>query len=113
MITDTKGAPAIGTVSVMDHRSVLIDVGNCVRTATRTGALFMPDRVHIEWRNGALVRCILTGRVLRVDGQAWLDGRRDGRTYVDTRMPPPYHLADDTPEWVRDLVRIHEPSDGD
>lgn len=92
-----------------DHRTVLIDVANCPRMGTRTGMLFLPDRLHLEWRDGALTMCSLHGRRMRTDGMEWLDGRRDGRAFLHTVKPPPYRLDDDTPEWVRDLVRIHQP----
>lgn len=110
MIADTKGAPTVSGIRISDHRTVLVELGNCSRQVSLlTGKLFVPNLLHLEWRDGALIRCSLNGRQLRADGGEWLDGRRAGTSYLDVTTRPPFKLDGDTPDWVLDLIRIHEP----
>lgn len=110
MSTSTKGEPIVTSASVSDRRTVIIDVTNCSREVDpMTGHVFVPDRLTLGWHDGVLVGCALTGRQARADGMSWLDGRRTGRAFVNRMLAPPQPLADDTPEWVRELVTLYRP----
>lgn len=104
----TKGDPWVSHIRKVDTRIVLLDLGNCTRMHNGTGALFLPDQLHLEWRNGTLTECSLSGVRFREDG-AGPSKWRTRCVMLDKQKPPPYHLTDETPQWVRALVYRHEP----
>jgi hypothetical protein len=106
--TDTKGDPITGKVTTSVHRTVLVELSNCARADNGTGVTFVPDRLWMEWNNGELTQCALSGRRIRADGLEWLDGRRTHREYL-RRYQRPFTLDADTPNWVKSLVYQHKP----
>lgn len=88
-------------------RVVKLSLGNTSRMGDDLGSMFLPDKLHLEWRDATLIHASLSGRVLRSDGNPWIDARRRTRVYLDGLL----HLTldPDTPDWVHELIKTHTP----
>lgn len=102
-----KGDPEVLTAVSIDMRVVKLHLGNASRMGDDLGSVFLPDKLHMEWRNGKPVHVSLSGRVLRADGNPWIDSRRRSRVYLDGLLH--VTLDVDTPDWVRELIKTHAP----
>lgn len=102
-----KGDPVVLSEATIDMRVVKLSIGNASRMGDDLGGMFLPDKLHCEWRNGKLIHVSVSGRVLRRDGNPWIDARRRSRIYLDGLL----HLTldPDTPDWVRELIKAHTP----
>lgn len=107
-LTDEK-IPHITRARLTDRRTVLLGLANCPRMHNGTGTLFMPDTLLLQFTSGELVMVELHGRRLREDGAPWLDGRRTSRKFLNTANRP-FHLDEQTPVWIRDLIRTFTPT---
>lgn len=106
MTTGTaKGDPRVRASRQVDRRKVELALDNCVRTSDSMGRLFLPDTLRLEWMNGNLSACNLSGRVLRADGASHLDDRRAQVNWHNGL----HGITEDAPNWVLRLVMEHQP----
>jgi len=102
-----KGDPHVMGTREVDRRKVEIALGNCSRVGDEHGqGLFMPDLLRLEWMNGRLIACNLSGRRLRADGGSWLDERRGQVNYTQLNFA---EVSEDTPDWVLRLIKEYQP----
>lgn len=101
-MTTAKSEPLATVERLEDSRKVTLALSNCPRFADRQGNLFMPDTLKLEWWNGFLTGCELSGRVLRADGASHLDDRRTGVNWH-------VGITEDAPDWALRLILQHRP----
>lgn len=102
-----KGDPVVLTTATVDMRVVKLSLGNTSRCGDDRGTLFMPERLFMQWRDGKLDAVGLSGRALRSDGNPWLSAKSATRTFLPDVGD--MVLAEDTPGWVLDLIKKHQP----
>lgn len=103
-----KGDPEVVSAALTDTRIVRLTLGNPSRTADDTGHVFLPDMLHLEYRNGDLSFAAIGGPRLREDGQPWL--LSPVRSLLMFRPSAACDLDPNTPGWVLALVKEHAPA---
>lgn len=79
------------------------------------GNRIRPDHLSIEYVNGKLWTCDVSGRRVRADGHPWLDNSSGRRSYMGFAPAPGSYrlrsrgLSDRAPDWVRELVETYSP----
>lgn len=115
--------PTLTDATVRDERTVRVAVSGLPDMPDHDDPRrrFRPDRIHLAWVNGTLSTVSLTGELVKKDGTP--AARGSGFHRYMARRPEPVldaatglivwpqatTLADDAPEWVRDLVAEHAP----
>lgn len=102
---DRKGEPLVAVACQSDVRTVTLSLGNCPRAGDQAGRLFMPDTLRLEWTNGFLSGCEVSGRVLRADGASHLDDRRTALNWHNGQVG----ITPEAPDWVLSLILRHRP----
>lgn len=102
--------PGEGTIS--DTRYLRMKVSGPIMTTSRPAgreARFTPERLGVEWRDGALFQASVAGTRIKADGEPYLGRPQEVVSLLVSGEDRRYVLAPWVPRWIRMLVEERTP----